>query len=75
MTIPSKSQQLAWMSQWRSAAVELARVRAQEFASLDLARVASDLEDVSIEAARARGLATTSGLVAQQRIFRRAARP
>jgi hypothetical protein len=63
------------MSQWRSAAVALAQVRAQEIASADLARIANDLDDVSIQAARARSLATSSGLVAQQRIFGRAARP
>lgn len=75
MTLPTRQQQLAWMSQWRSAAVALARVRAQELAAADLARIASDLEDASIPAARARGLLTTSGLVLQQRIFRGAQKP
>lgn len=68
-------QQQAWMAQWRSAAVALARVRSQELASVDLARIAHDLDDVSVPAARTRGLSTTSGLIAQQRIFHRSLRP
>jgi hypothetical protein len=73
MTKPTRQQQLAWMAQWRSAAIALAQVRAQELAVADLARIASDLDEVCIEAARTRGLAPTSGLVIQQRIFQLAA--
>ncbi len=73
MASPTRAQQLAWMAQWRSAAVELERVRLNELASADLARVAADLEDVSIVAARARGRECTSGLVEQQRLFQRRA--
>lgn len=62
------------MAQWRSAAVALERLRVQELAAADLARIASDLEDVSLVAARARVAETTSGLIAQQRVFQRAAR-
>jgi hypothetical protein len=75
MTNPTRQQQLAWIAQWRSAAAALARVRSQELASADLARIAHDLDDVSVPAARTRGFSTTSGLVAQQRIFHRALRP
>lgn len=75
MTTPTRTQQLSWMSQWRSAAVALARVKAEELAAVDLPRIASDLDDACIEAARPRSLATSSGLVIQQRIFRLAARP
>jgi hypothetical protein len=71
MTVPTRVQQLAWMSQWRSAAVALARVRAEELVKVDLARIASDLEDASLSAARVRGQRTTSGLITQQRIFLR----
>ena len=71
MIPPTRSQQLAWMAQWRSAAVALARARAEELRNIDLARVANDLEDASIVAARARAAATASGLVTQQRIFHR----
>lgn len=75
MSTPTRPQQLVWMSQWRSAAVALARVKAEELAAVDLARIASDLDDACIEAARSRSLATSSGLVIQQQIFRLAARP
>jgi hypothetical protein len=72
MKTPTRDQQQAWMSQWRSAAIALARVKVEELAGADLARIAHDLDDVSIVAARARGRETTSGLIAQQQIFRRA---
>ena len=75
MTTATRLPQLTWMSQWRSAAVALARVRAEVLAAVDLARVANDLDDASIDAARARNVSTSSGLVIQQRIFGRAARP
>lgn len=71
MTPPTRSQQLAWVAQWRAAAVALERVRVEELASVDLARVATDLEDTSIAAARARGLEVTSGLIVQQRLLHR----
>jgi hypothetical protein len=74
MSDPTRAQQLAWMAQWRSAAIALERVRVEEMAGADLARSAADLDDVSIVAARARGRQTTSGLVEQQRLFR-GARP
>lgn len=72
MSTPIRNQQLAWMAQWRSAAIALERIRAVELAGADLARIASDLDDLSIAAARARGRDTTSGLVVQQRLFHRA---
>jgi hypothetical protein len=72
MNAPMRDQQQAWMAQWRSAAIALERIRAAEMASADLARIASDLDDLSIAAARIRGGETTSGLVVQQRLFVRA---
>lgn len=66
MTPPTQAQRLAWMAQWRSAAIELARVRLSELDSADLGRIAADLDDASISAGRARGLLVTSGLIAQQ---------
>ena len=71
MIQPTDEQQRAWMAQWRSAAVALARVRQAELADADLARIASDLEDACLASARARGPAATSELVEQQRILRR----
>jgi hypothetical protein len=70
---PSISPQHArWMAQWRSAAVALEQVRIVELATIDLNRIARDLEDVC-RAARFRP-STTSGLVDQQREFRRVQR-
>jgi hypothetical protein len=74
MKPPTRDQQHAWMSQWRSAAIALERIRLVELAGADLARIAHDLDDLSIVAARARGQETTSGLIAQQRIFWRGIR-
>jgi len=68
MTRPTVVQQQAWMAQWRSAAVELARVRLAEISNADLWRVAADLEDACVASARAEQLAiATSGLIEQQR--------
>lgn len=63
------------MAQWHSAAIALARVRQAELVDADLARIATDLEDACVASARARGLASTSGLIEQQRLLhhRRAA--
>jgi len=60
------------MAQWRSAAVALANVQQREVESADLGRIAHDLEDACVEAARARFSSQTSGLIEQQRIFGRA---
>ena len=75
MTPPTQAQWLAWMAQWRSAAIALERVRLAELEAADLARVAADLEDASISAGRARGLVVTSGLIAQQQTLHRRPRP
>lgn len=66
MIPPTTAQQLAWITQWRSAAVELARVRQSELAGVDLARVAADLEDACVASARDAEDTQTSGLVDQQ---------
>ena len=63
------------MAQWRSAAIALERVRLSELDSADLARIAADLDDISIVAGRARGLLATSGLIAQQDTLHRKRRP
>lgn len=62
------------MAQWRAAAVALERVRLAELGTADLARIAADLDDASIIAAKARGLEVTSGLIAQQRLLHRGPR-
>ena len=69
MKRPTEMQRQAWMAQWRSAAIALSQVRLAELGSVDLARVAADLDDASREVVRARGSAVTSGLVVQQRLF------
>lgn len=69
MTPVPDAQQLAWMAQWRSAAVALERVRIQEIRALDLARVAADLDDACLATVHTAGPRPTSGLIAQQRIF------
>lgn len=74
MLPPSGIQRRAWMTQWRSAAVELARVRRAELDSVDLSRVASDLEDACLASARVSGPAQLSGLVEQQRLLHRGRR-
>jgi hypothetical protein len=71
MTVPTKAQKLAWMRQWRSAAVALERIRVEEVRNADLARIASGLEDACLASVRARGLDSDSGLIAQQRTFMR----
>ena len=71
MTQPTDAQQRAWMAQWRSASVALARVRQREIDTADLARAAADLDDACLASARTRGPALTSGLVAQQRALHR----
>jgi hypothetical protein len=63
------------MEQWRSAAVALARVQQAERVSVDLARVAADLEDACrIAALAAQRGPQTSGLIEQQRWFHRRGR-
>jgi len=75
MTPPTSVQQQLWMAQWRSAAVELARVGQAELSSVDLWRVAADLEDACVESARADQLApASSGLIEQQRWMHRRTR-
>ncbi|HRP06877.1 MAG TPA: hypothetical protein PLL69_00180 [Gemmatimonadales bacterium] len=71
MSAPSEAQRQAWMAQWRRAAVALELIRLDELLSVDLARIAADLDDVSVAAALARGQSTTSGLIAQQAILHR----
>ena len=71
MPATSESQQRAWMAQWRTAEIALARVRQAELATVDLARVAADLEDACVVSAQASRPALTSGLVEQQRAFHR----
>ena len=67
MILPTAVQQHAWMLQWRSAAVELERVRLHELAAVDLARVAADLEDSCVVSALAARDSQGSGLIEQQR--------
>lgn len=75
MTPPSSAQQHAWMAQWRSAAVALARVGQSELMHVDLWRVAADLEDACVSSARAAAMTSaSSGLVEQQRWLHRRAR-
>ncbi len=59
------------MKQWRSAAVELERVRLTELSAVDLARVAADLEDACITSALAARDSRTSGLIEQQQWLHR----
>lgn len=75
MTDPSREQLELWIAQWRSAAVALAKVNAEEVRAANLAQIAEALDDVSIVAARARGVSTTSGLIVQQRLFKGARPP
>jgi len=75
MTSPTSAQQRAWMAQWRSAGVELARVGQAELTHVDLWRVAADLEDACVASAREARLASpSSGLIDQQRWLHRRAR-
>ncbi len=63
------------MTQWSSAAVELARVRQAELEHVDFWRVAADLEDACVASAREARLAPpSSGLIDQQRCLHRRAR-
>ena len=63
------------MAQWRSAAVELARVGQAELSHVDLWRVAADLEDACVSSARAAELEpASSGLIDQQRWLHQRAR-
>ena len=75
MTPPTSVQQQLWMAQWRSAEVELARVTQAERSSVDLWRVAADLEDACVVSARAHQMARAwSGLIEQQRWLHRRTR-
>lgn len=71
MISPTTSQRNAWMMQWRSAAIELERVRLSELDSVDLARVALDLEDSCVVSALAARDSQESGLIEQQRWLHR----
>lgn len=63
------------MAQWRSAAVELARVGQSELMQVDLWRVAADLEDACVSSALAvASTPASSGLVEQQRWLHRRSR-
>ena len=66
---PTDAQSQMWMSQWRHAAVALARVRADELARTDITDVARQLEDASLLAIRQHPPRPSSGLVDQQRLF------
>lgn len=72
MIKPTDAQAHAWMLQWRAAGPALARVRADELATVDLWRVADELEEAFWARVRTEPAVQTSGLVAQQRIFARA---
>ncbi len=72
---PTEEQRRTWMRQWRSAAVELERVRLEELRDLDLGRVAMALEDACLEAVRRNPPGPTSGLLEQQRLLHRSPRP
>ena len=74
MIKPTDAQAHAWMLQWRAAGPALARVRAEEVATVDLWRVADELEEALLARVTAEPAAPTSGLVEQQRIFARARR-
>lgn len=63
---------LAWMAQWRSAAIELAQVRCAEIATADLGTVAAQLEDACLASLQTKPPGPTSGLVIQQRLFHKA---
>lgn len=71
MILPTAVQQHEWMMQWRSAAVELERVRLHELAAVDLARVAADLEDCCVVSALTARDSQGSGLIEQQRWLHR----
>ena len=72
MTGPTHDQRLAWMAQWRSAAIALQRARLDEVRGADLGRIARDLEDACMAAAGERAASRTSGLIEQQRALHRA---
>lgn len=75
MKSPTSAQQRAWMAQWRSAAVELARVGQAELTHVDPWQFAADLEDACVASAReARSALPSSGLIDQQRWLHRRAR-
>jgi hypothetical protein len=59
------------MAQWRGAAVALARVRLAEVQVADLDAVAAQLDDATRVAAAAHAMSRDSGLIEQQRLFRR----
>lgn len=69
MTVATDAQRLAWVAQWRAAAVALERIRLTELAVADLGRIAADLDDACLAASRARGHEPGSGLVTQQRLL------
>lgn len=71
MTQPTKAQAQRWAAQWRAAGPALARVRAAELQSVDLWRVAEELEEAFWARVRSEPESDTSGLVEQQRVFAR----
>ena len=75
MIKPTAAQAQAWMSQWRTAGPALARVRAAELESVDLWRVAEELDEALWARVRVEAESSSSGLVEQQRLFARARRP
>ena len=62
------------MAQWRSAAVALERVRADEFREADLAVVAAQFDELCLQSVRDNPPGPTSGLIEQQRVFQGKAR-
>ncbi|MDQ8164713.1 MAG: hypothetical protein P3A28_03015 [Gemmatimonadota bacterium] len=71
MILPTAAQRLTWIAQWRSAAVALERIRVDELREVDLARVATDLEDACLASAAASEASRHSGLVEQQAALHR----
>jgi hypothetical protein len=68
MTAHTLAQRQAWMAQWRSAAIELARIGQRELEHADLWRAAAELDEACIAAAQAASLGPqTTGLIEQQR--------
>jgi hypothetical protein len=74
MPLPSEELRRRWLAQWESAGRKLARVRADELAHVDLAAIATALEEACLVAMRERVKSTTSGLVEQQRRWHAARR-
>lgn len=67
-------QQQQWMSQWRRAAIELERVKREELAQMtdtEALRATNELLDLALTAYKDPHFRTYSGLVEQQKLFRK----